>query len=199
MRRVFYAGLEVMAAAVVLVPIFLILNKTTFHDRKKSVLYCLFSFYLAAVCVLVGIPNITYIRLEWKLNLIPFVGMLADLKNSLLNILLFVPVGLFLPILWDRYEKMEEAVLFGFGLSLLIEVLQIFTYRATDVNDLITNTLGTVLGFLIAGRLIKSFPAVHSIVKEKKNKEVYIVSGIAFGVMFFVHPFLSSLMWAYLL
>lgn len=37
----------------------------------------------------------------------------------------------------------------GFGLSLTIELAQLFTqYRATDVDDLITNTVGTLLGYL---------------------------------------------------
>lgn len=196
MFRLLLAAVDVVPAAVALMPIFLILHWTVYRrNLRKSVLYCLFSLYLAAVFSLVGIPNVTYIRTEMNLNLIPIWGMDEDFLNSVLNILLFIPLGIFLPVLWEKFRKKQHTVLFGFGMSLLIELLQIFTFRATDVNDLITNVFGTWVGFLMADYAIGKFPVIRDAVNEKRTKELYTVWLMAFAVMFFIHPFLSPLIW----
>lgn len=196
MYRFLLAAVDVVPAAIVLVPVFLILHWTVYHrNLRKSILYCLFSLYLAAVFALVGIPNITYIRVEMNLNLIPFWGMAEDFHNSILNILLFIPLGIFLPVLNEQFRRKQNAIAFGFGMSLLIELLQIFTFRATDVNDLITNVSGTLVGFLIADHVIARFSVIWDAVNGKRTKELYLVWIMTFFVMFFIHPFLSPLIW----
>lgn len=188
MGRLFFIIRETAAAAVVLIPIFFVLGGLVLRDWKCGGKYALFSCYLAAVWALVGLPNVTYVRLDLNLNLIPFAGMLADLKNCLLNVALFVPLGLFLPALWKRYRKGKRTVLFGFGLSLAIELLQVLTLRATDVNDLLANTLGTALGFL-AAKLLPLPPG------EENTSGLRLTLGTTAAVMFFVYPFLSELAW----
>lgn len=197
--RILFALLEIFSSAVVLIPIFLILNKILFHSYKKSVIYCIFSFYLVAVYSLVGMPDITYIVFDFTLNFIPLVGLIADWKNSILNILLFIPLGMILPIAWEKYRAKKDTVLFGFGMSLAIELLQIFTFRATDINDLITNVFGTLLGFTFANVLVKNCPAIQDMAYEKKASELYIVCTFVFAVMFFVQPFISSIMYELIL
>lgn len=196
---IFSTLLELLAAAIVLLPVYCVLHQTRFHNLGRSFLYGVFSFYLVAVYALVGMPNVTYVRFEINLNLIPLVGMIADLKNSILNILLFVPLGVMLPVLWVKYRKAKNTVLFGFGMSLAIEMLQMFTYRATDINDLITNTLGALLGWLLAGAWMRKCPGVKRLGEEKNPGEVYLVCGIVGSVMFFVQPFLFSLLWDWIM
>lgn len=196
MFRVLLAAVDVVAAAVVLIPVFLILHWTVYRQNLwKTILYFLFSLYLAAVFSLVGIPNVKYVRVEMNLNLIPFWGIAEDFRNSVLNILLFVPLGFFLPVLWRKYRRKKDTVVFGFAVSLFIELLQIFTFRATDVNDLITNVMGTLVGFVMADYAIAQCPAVRDAVNEKQTKELYIVCLMVFLTMFFIHPFLSPLIW----
>ena len=191
MIRIYLAMVDIVPAAVVLIPIFLILYGTVYHRNNwQSVCGCLFCLYLSAVFSLVGIPNILYFRPEINLNLIPFYGIIADLKNSILNVALFVPLGCFLPVLWFRFRKFAPVVFFGFGLSLFIELLQMLTFRATDVNDLITNVLGTVIGFFIVKPFLMRLPE-----SGKGRREVYALTGISFAVMFFLHPILSPLIW----
>ena len=143
MYRFYLAAIDMLPSALVFAPVYLFIDKAYFHKTRKSILYYLFSCYLSVIYVLVGLPNITYIRPELNLNLIPFLGMVDDWKNSILNILLFVPLGLALPVLWNSFKSARNTIGFGFVSSLVIEILQTLTYRATDVNDLITNTLGT--------------------------------------------------------
>lgn len=195
MYRFYLAAIDMLPGAVLLIPIFWALNKTFFHNAMKSIFYCLFSCYLAAVYVLVGMPNITYVSVELNLNLIPILGFIDDWKNSILNVLLFVPLGLMLPILWRKFRTQKDTVLFGFGMSLAIEILQIFTFRATDINDLITNTFGTFLGFSLARVLLKKIPVMKHMVNEERTSELYIVLTIVLVVMFFAHPFISSILW----
>ena len=195
MNVIFSTLLEMLAASAALIPMFFLMHKILFHNAKKSILYCIFSFYLVAVYVLVGMPNITYVRLDFKINIIPFVDFAAAWKSSILNVLLFVPLGFFLPMIWNQYRAGKNTVLFGLGMSLAIEILQIFTYRATDINDLITNGLGTFVGFCIADILMKKYPILEDAVKERKASELRIVCATTFAVMFLIQPFVSSILW----
>ena len=195
MYRLYLAAVDMLPGAIILLPVFLLLNWIYFHNTSKCVCYYLFSCYLSVVYVLVGMPNIAYIRPELNLNLIPVLGILHDWKNSILNILLFVPLGLFLPILWNRFRAPKATVLFGFGMSLVIELAQMLTFRATDVNDLITNTLGSCLGYLGTTAFLRK----HPLTVNGKMRELGIVLIIIFLVMFFVYPFVSSALWNWIL
>ena len=191
MYRVFLAAVDIVPAMVVLIPVFGVLYGTVYgFDLKKSVFYCLFCLYLSAMFVLVGIPNVIYFRPEINLNLIPFLGMIADLKNCVLNVALFVPLGFFLPVLWQKFRRGSACVSFGFFLSLAIELLQMLTFRTTDVNDLITNTFGTFLGFLLAKSVARKV-----FWTGENGQDLYLLTALSFGVIFFIHPFLSPLIW----
>ena len=116
--------------------------------------------------------------------------MASDFKNSILNIALFVPLGIFLPLLWERFRKVRYCAAFGLCFSLAIELLQMLTFRATDINDLITNLCGTLLGFYswhLTGQ--KYIP------DQRKGYESVLWCILSLGIMFFVHPFLSPLLW----
>lgn len=191
MYRFYLAAVDMLPAALLLAPVYLVLNKAYFHNARKSILYFLFACYLSVLYVLVGLPNVTYIRPEINLNLVPIIGMIEDWKNSILNILLFIPLGVALPVLWNKFRSKKNSVLFGFAVSFVIELLQILTYRATDINDLITNTLGSYLGFLCAKCLLKK----HQIAGENRTREAGIVTLSVLLVMFFVYPFVSSALW----
>lgn len=195
MYRLLLIAVDVIPAALVLVPVFILLYPRVYsREIRKCAWGCLYCLYMAAVFSLVGIPNVTYFRPEVNLNLIPFAGMIRDLKNSILNVLLFVPLGFFLPLMWPRFRKILYADAFAFSFSLAIELLQMLTFRATDVNDLITNTAGAVLGFLAAKPLFKRYAAA-----EQGNISAVFLSLLSFAVMFFVHPFLSAAIWDALL
>ena len=186
---------DAAVAALILIPLFLWLDRLYFHDRKRTAGYILFAVYLSGMFAVVGLPDIRYVRFDPHYNMVPFAYMFSDLTNTILNVILFIPLGIFLPVFWQRFLPFPRAVLFGFFVSLLIESLQIFTLRATDINDLMTNTLGTFLGWIparLALRLIPGWNPGHRI------REVYVVCGAAFGVMFFLQPFLADSLFAIL-
>ena len=62
------------------------------------------------------------------------------------NIGMFVPLGLGSALLW-RNGSWRRALLVGLGSSCLIEFVQFFIGRSTDIDDVILNTAGALLGY----------------------------------------------------
>ncbi len=77
-------------------------------------------------------------------------GMKAFVLNVLGNVAGFAPCGFFLPIVSRRGRKWYNAILLCFSLSLCIVVVQLaFKVGSFDVDDLLLNTLGGVLGYIL--------------------------------------------------
>lgn len=89
------------------------------------------------------------------MNLIPLLTLtLEDLRTSLLNILLFVPFGFGLPFITDF--RMKRVVIDGLSFSVAIELLQLITglmaqitFRVADINDVLFNTAGVAIGYVL--------------------------------------------------
>ena len=102
----------------------------------------------------------TYTGRTYHYNLIPFkeigrfiryrksLGMMAVTLNLAGNVLVFVPYGMFLPLLVHRLRSFWQVVLFSFDFSLLVELLQLFLKVGSfDVDDLVLNTIGGAVGY----------------------------------------------------
>lgn len=190
MLKLIHTCLEAAMASVFLIPIFRYLDRKTLHAPLDSLLYTLFAIYLSAIYAAAGLPNVTYLRFVPRFNFIPFQYMFSDYATSLLNVALFVPLGFFLVLLWKPFRNMGWTVLFGLCLSLAVETLQIFTYRATDINDLMTNTFGCILGYLLGLLSLKFIPG-----RSRPLRELGLVFSVVLGVMFLLQPLLSHLLW----
>ena len=90
----------------------------------------------------------------FRVNLLPLVNLFDyDSKRDLLlnvigNVAMFIPSGIVLPIVYKRLDTFGKALLAGGGISLCIEMIQLpFSVRATDIDDLILNTLGVIAGY----------------------------------------------------
>lgn len=142
--------------------------------------------------VLVGFPNLMTLNIDLSVNIIPFLDMIPDFKNACLNVLLFVPFGIFLPALWSGFRSLRRTVLTGLAVSGVIELAQLFTFRTTDINDLITNTLGAALGFCIAKEFTQNF-STHTAAAD--GRDFYTICGLTAGIMFFLQPYASMLLW----
>ena len=108
-----------------------------------------------------------------SINLIPFAGSLivngkVRLSEIFENILVFVPVGIYLSMLRSDLSFLKRTALIA-GYSLLLETLQyILAVGATDITDLIDNTLGGIIGIGLyagAGRLIRQKDKLDKILK----------------------------------
>jgi glycopeptide antibiotics resistance protein len=96
-------------------------------------------------------------------NFIPLHSMIGDwsrggrefVVNFVGNIVAFIPIGLIPPLARPRQATARHAALFSLSLSAIIEVAQYASgRRVADVDDLILNTLGGLLGYFLLGWLI---------------------------------------------
>ena len=68
--------------------------------------------------------------------------------NIVGNLVAFMPVGFLLPLWRDEPTSARQVALAGAALSAFIEVAQYFTCRrVADVDDILLNALGAILGF----------------------------------------------------
>lgn len=65
------------------------------------------------------------------------------------NVLIFIPFGFFLPMA-SRYRRMFTTLIYSIFLSLSVETVQLFTRIGSfDVDDILLNTIGGCLGYII--------------------------------------------------
>ena len=81
--------------------------------------------------------------------------------NLIGNVIGFMPFGFILPLVSNRFRKWYMVLLCGFLLTLLVESVQLITgIGIFDVDDMILNTMGALLGYLVylpAARIGRSF------------------------------------------
>lgn len=72
------------------------------------------------------------------------------------NIMMFVPFGILVPMVWKNMRKIQHCVLSGFLASCAIELSQLLTQRGyCQLDDVVTNTVGTLCGWLVWNVLIR--------------------------------------------
>ena len=117
----------------------------------------IFCLYLSGVLAVTGIGRPFGFRPRF--NFLPFVDMVKGPIDTALNVLLFLPLGVFLPLMYAELERAGTVALSAFCLSAAIECIQMFGLGITDVNDLMTNTSGALLGFILSKNWRAAFPA----------------------------------------
>lgn len=162
-----------------------------YQEKIHYIIGYLLMFYLLIMLKeVIGFPSIS----NWQrvlnvqgnifdpnISLIPFVN--GILHSDYLNVVMFIPLGFFLPLMWRKYHNGFETIKFGFYLSLFIELSQLFTrFRATDINDLITNTIGAAVGrsiYFVFSKLllrkIEPIPLFQSSKFLKYEPQLYVV------------------------
>lgn len=82
------------------------------------------------------------------------------LVNIVGNVVMFMPWGFGLTLLWKRKQKLPSIVLHGLGLPVFIETCQFFIGRSVDVDDLILNFAGNCLGAALYFAVRKLVPGL---------------------------------------
>lgn len=81
------------------------------------------------------------------------------------NVLAFMPLGILIPVSFPEIDRWWMILLHSFWLSLCIELFQLVShFGAFDVDDILLNTLGGLLGFFIFLIIMFVYRKVH---KEK--------------------------------
>ena len=149
-------------------------NKKYRSINKNRILWWLFGAYCIALFLILFVRKRFNIgdepyweQVKMSINLVPFRTIYGSLYSiihrtipylipheiiSLLgNFALFVPFGYFIPQLFRRYRGFVKFILLTFVVLLSIETLQVVTLRGCfDVDDILLNLAGAVIGFFIA-------------------------------------------------
>ncbi|MDR3050202.1 MAG: VanZ family protein [Oscillospiraceae bacterium] len=120
-----------------------------------------------------------------KLNIRAFSTYLPALKQNVVyepafNVLLTVPFGMYLAYYFK--QNLKRTLIFTFALTLFFEVTQLtalygfypYPYRLFDVDDLMLNTLGGVIGFFLAKRLLVFLPTRDRIDQKNIQRSVRV-------------------------
>ena len=121
------------------------------HIFVRVVLFAILGFYMSYV---------VYLTLSGReagsrdgVNLKLFSTLIVDNRISVFgveNILLFVPLGILIPLIWKYFRKWYKMTSFGFILSLIIEIVQFITKRGYfELDDILLNTVGALVGYCI--------------------------------------------------
>lgn len=157
MDELIFLGYEILST---LIPFLIVLVLFRNAQKKRGISYTRYSFiamvvfavYVVGVYHFAGVGTI-YEGLRYKLelrqdqiNFIPF-SQDVDIVGYLLNIVLFIPLGILTPIIWKKMNKLTNVISIAFFFTLLIEISQLLNHRATDIDDILLNVLGAVVGF----------------------------------------------------
>ena len=92
----------------------------------------------------------------FRINWIPFVNLFdyPEMRDILINVIgntaMFIPLGIVWPSVYKGLDTHGKVISAGIGVSLCIEILQLPFYdRVSDVDDLLLNSLGFIIGYLL--------------------------------------------------
>lgn len=136
--------------------------------RKRNLLlnillYSVFAFYIIILLYLLLFKSVSIRqvfsenrRILRAINIVPFdyltnndiIARSFAFSNVFGNIVLFIPMGIYMPLL-RQDEKIPKNILLLFFMSLSVEVIQyIFAIGITDIDDIILNCLGGFIGII---------------------------------------------------
>lgn len=163
-----------------IVIVFLTLNKSSGREADNFKRKVTLLIYIGFTGTIVGMILVTLMPTDYPnqlIQLIPFLSIMETLQfatlrgivNSLvMNIILFVPFGFFLYIMTRRALL---TTVFACLMSISIEVLQYVLPigRISNVDDVILNTLGGIIGML-CGVLVLKLQIVYNILTTGKGR-----------------------------
>lgn len=163
---------------------FLLKNRTgnRFSLKREVIINVFFIYILCLISITLFPLNISFDRdYNWiSVNLIPVMSTVKEvtnitnnpnmhsymvkfwIKNIGGNLLLLLPIGVIMPILWSKFKNLLKTTFLAFFLSLSIEILQLLSGyignrgRVFDIGDILLNTIGATIGFIIYKIIIKN-------------------------------------------
>lgn len=149
-----FAGF-IFSTAVLYLPVFFILRKKgKGFIRQSSYLLCFWSLFLVvfATVILFNLP-ISFKPHRYVLNIRPFQWLYeGNIRDRIIteirpNIMIFIPPGFLMPVVFKRMRKIYATASVVFAVTFVIEFFQYFTGRSSDVDDLIANLTGGLIGY----------------------------------------------------
>lgn len=149
---------------------------------KREIIFNTFVVYCIAVVSVIlpdfGMIGMGMTSIHPSINIVPFVDIINGfqhspfsfafklkllLRNLLGNLVLLLPLAVFLPMLWTKFRYFKKTILVGVTVSLTIELMQLlFSFlglsgRIADIDDLILNSIGVLIGYFIYSKIYVRF------------------------------------------
>ena len=159
MDTLIFLAYEILVSILPFLIVFSIIRKTNpqkglSFSRFYTLSVIVFSVYIVGVYHFTGVGTIYDVlmyQLELRYDQLNFTlfSNTIDIVGYLLNILLFIPLGFLAPVIWVDMNKLGKVIGVGVLLTFLIELSQLFNNRRTDIDDILLNVLGAVIGFIL--------------------------------------------------
>lgn len=169
---VLYTSPMIMAAAIIVGVVWFVTIKKSKHKEAllQYVLWVLFAEYLfvlfCSTVICRGAQSFTYAKLE----LTPFWTYWAAIKHIpgvsvwdiILNVVLFMPLGFLVTLLFPKITWWK-VLMIAMALSIIIETNQYFFEKGiAQIDDVMHNTIGAIIGWLIARGCIRLMDKCNS-------------------------------------
>lgn len=152
--------MKIMIDFVVLILLYIFVFYKRWRTKGKAALlvntamyvYLSFVLYFTLMPMIASLPfvlNHPYV----PMNLIPFIDIFEGrgdfVRQVVLNVIMTIPFGFLVPCVKRGNSTVFRVLLYTFLLSLCIEILQplINGARSSDITDLITNSIGGIVGY----------------------------------------------------
>lgn len=145
----------ILGISILYLPIlFFLKKKGKSVTRQLSYIGLFCSLFLIIFATILFVP-ITFHPDTYLLNVQPFqwIGNMDSFQQFVVekipNILLFIPLGFFLPVVFQGKRRFYQTIFLSFGLTFGVEFFQYFIGRSADIDDIIMNLLGAILGYVL--------------------------------------------------
>jgi Glycopeptide antibiotics resistance protein len=135
--------------------IFLKVKKAPINIKREILLFIFFEYIVVLISLTLIVRSIWFGRVQ----LVPFQTIMRYVNgrtftqtafiNLPMNIAIFVPLGTLLPLTWKNLKAFWKVFLISSAFIILIEFLQYFIGRASDIDDYILNILGVIIGYVL--------------------------------------------------
>ena len=159
-----------------LIAYLLFIKKETNQKLKKEVTWILFILYIVFLLSTIFYTKLTtgtiYPELNIKSNIIPFTSIIETITLLLtksqglyyvfnyliLDIILFIPLGLFLSILFPKTKKTKKHIAICLTISIIKELLQLLlNVGMFNIDDIILNLAGAIISYIIFKKLLSKY------------------------------------------
>lgn len=112
--------------------------------------------------ILSGLSTANFVPLKTITMYIRYADRLNSFENIVGNIIIFMPFGFLVPFTWKSNHGVGLIFALGFLFSMGVELTQLISgFGAFDVDDLILNTLGAILGYFVYKIVKKLFKKIN--------------------------------------
>lgn len=159
-----------------LIAYLLFIKKENNQKLKKDITWILFILYIIFLLSTIVYTKLTtgtiYPKLNIKSNVVPFTSIIETITLLLtktqgfyymfdyliLDIILFIPLGLFLPILFPKTKKIKNFILICLAISFIKELFQLLlNVGMFNIDDIILNLSGAIISYTIFKNLLSKY------------------------------------------